>query len=65
MYIYIYIYIYVYVYVYIYIYIYIYIIYTGIHSMEDWIATTRHGVRRKRTTKRLKHAGNPLQRTHS
>ena len=30
----------------------------GINSMQDWIATTRHGVRRKRSTKRLKHTGN-------
>ena len=26
-----------------------------IHSMRDWAATTRHGVTRKRSTKRLKH----------
>ena len=31
---------------------------TGIHSMEGWTATTRHGVTRKRSTKRLKHTGN-------
>ena len=30
----------------------------GINSMQDWIATTRHGVMRKRSTKRLKHTGN-------
>ena len=30
----------------------------GIHSMQGWTATTRHGVTRKRTTKRLKHARN-------
>ena len=30
----------------------------GIHSMQGWTATTRHGVTRKRSTKRLKHAGN-------
>ena len=31
---------------------------TGIHSMPGWTATTRHGVTRKRSTKRLKHTGN-------
>ena len=30
----------------------------GTHSMQDWTATTRHGVTRKRNTKRLKHKGN-------
>ena len=30
----------------------------GIHSMQGWTATTRHGVTRKRNTKRLKHTGN-------
>ena len=30
----------------------------GIHSMQGWAATTRHGVTRKRSTKRLKHTGN-------
>ena len=30
----------------------------GIHSMQDWKATTRHGVTRKRSTKRLQHTGN-------
>ena len=30
----------------------------GIHSMQGWRATTRHGVARKRSTKRLKHTGN-------
>ena len=31
----------------------------GIHSMmQGWTATTRHGVTRKRSTKRLKHTGN-------
>ena len=29
-----------------------------IHSMQGWTATTRHGVARKRNTKRLRHAGN-------
>ena len=30
----------------------------GIHSMQGWTATMRHGVKRKRSTKRLKHTGN-------
>ena len=30
----------------------------GIHFMQGWTATTRHGVTRKRSTKRLKHTGN-------
>ena len=30
----------------------------GIHSMQGWTATTRHGVTRKRNTKRLRHKGN-------
>ena len=30
----------------------------GIHSMQDWAATTRHGVTKKRSTKRLNHTGN-------
>ena len=30
----------------------------GIHSMKGWTATTRHGVTRKRNTKRLRHTGN-------
>ena len=30
----------------------------GIHSMQDWTTTTRHGVTRKRITKRLKHTEN-------
>ena len=30
----------------------------GIHSMQARTATTRHGVTRKRSTKRLKHTGN-------
>ena len=30
----------------------------GIHSMQGWTATMRHGVTRKRSTKRLKHTGN-------
>ena len=30
----------------------------GIYSMQGWTATTRHGITRKRVTKRLKHKGN-------
>ena len=30
----------------------------GIHSMQGWTTTTRHGVTRKESTKRLKHTGN-------
>ena len=30
----------------------------GIHSMQGWTATTRYGVTRKRSTKRLQHTGN-------
>ena len=30
----------------------------GIHSMQGWTATLRHGVTRERSTKWLKHAGN-------
>ena len=30
----------------------------GIHSMQGWTATMRHGVTRKRSTKRLEHTGN-------
>ena len=30
----------------------------GIHSMRDWTATMRHGVTRKRSTKRLQHTEN-------
>ena len=30
----------------------------GIHSMQGWTATLRHGVTRERSTKRLKHTGN-------
>ena len=33
----------------------IYIYITGIHSMQGWTATKRHGVTKKRSTKRLKH----------
>ena len=34
----------------------------GIHSMQGWTATTRYGVTRKRSTKRLKHTGNFFRR---
>ena len=30
----------------------------GIHSMQGWTATTRHGITRKRSTQRSKHTGN-------
>ena len=30
----------------------------GIHSMQGWTTTTRHGVTKKRSTKRLKYTGN-------
>ena len=30
----------------------------GIHSIQGWTATTRHGVTRKKSTKRLQHTGN-------
>ena len=30
----------------------------GIHSMQDWAATTRHGATRERSIKRLKRTGN-------
>ena len=29
----------------------------GIHTMQGWIASMRHGVKRKRSTKRLEHTG--------
>ena len=32
----------------------------GIHSMQGLTATTRHGVTRKRNTKRLRHTGSPF-----
>ena len=34
----------------------------GVHSMQDWTATARHGVTRKRSTKELQHTGNPLRK---
>ena len=37
----------------------------GIHSMQVWTATIRHGVTRKRTTKGLKHPEISLGRTLS
>ena len=30
----------------------------GIHSMQEWTSPTRHGVTRKRRTKKLRHTGN-------
>ena len=30
----------------------------GIHSMQGWTATTRHGVTEKKSRKRLEHTGN-------
>ena len=33
----------------------------GMHLMQGWTATTRHGVTRKRNTERLKHSGNLLR----
>ena len=37
----------------------------GIDSMQDWTATTRHGVKRQRTTKILKHTGNLVRKNLS
>ena len=34
----------------------------GIHSMQGWTATKRHGVTRKRSTKRLEHTGNMFRK---
>ena len=34
-----------------------YLFLIGIHSIQDWTVTTRHGVTRKRRTKRLKDTG--------
>ena len=34
----------------------------GIHSMQGWTASTRHGVTRKRSTKRLEHIGNQFRK---
>ena len=34
----------------------------GIQSMQGWTVTTRHGVTRKRSTKRLEHTGNLFRR---
>ena len=33
-----------------------------VHSMQGWTATTRYGVTRKRSTRRLKHSGNLLRK---
>ena len=35
----------------------------GIHSIQDWTATTRHGVTGKSNTKRLKHTGNLFRKS--
>ena len=37
----------------------------GIHFTQDWTATTRHGVTRKRSPKRLKHTGNLFRKTYN
>ena len=37
----------------------------GIHSMQGWTATSRHGVTKKRSTKRLKHTENLLRKNHA
>ena len=34
----------------------------GIRSMQEWTATTRHGITRKRSTKRLSHTGNFIKK---
>ena len=39
--------------------------YIGIHSMQGWAATTRHGVTRKGSTKRLRIQEISLERTYS
>ena len=39
-----------------------YLFLIGIHSMQGSTVTTRHGVTRKRSTKRLKHTGNPFRK---
>ena len=36
------------------------IILIGIHIMQSWTATTKHGVTRKRSTKELKLTNNPF-----
>ena len=35
----------------------------GIHSMQGWTTTARHGVARKRSAKRLKHPGNLFRKS--
>ena len=37
----------------------------GIHFIHGWTATARHGVARKRSTKRLKHTENLFENTYS
>ena len=39
-----------------------YISLNGIHSMQDWTATMRHGVTGKRNTRRLKDTGKLLRK---
>ena len=34
----------------------------GIHTMQGWTATTRHGITRKKNTKRLRHTGNLIRK---
>ena len=42
-----------------------YVCIIGIHSMQEQIATARHGITRKKGTKKLKYTGNKLKRTYS
>ena len=35
----------------------------GIHSMQGWTATIKHGDTRKRSTRRLKHQGNLFRKS--
>ena len=37
----------------------------GIHFMQGWTATTRHGVTRKKTTKRLRHRATSYEKNSS
>ena len=39
------------------------IVLIGIHFMQSWTATTRHGVTRKRSTKKLKHTQNLFRKS--
>ena len=34
----------------------------GVHSKQGWTATTKHGVTRKRSKKRLKYTGNLMRK---